>query len=45
MEIEKKERKEKKDRWWILEVFDFFFSVIELVFYLPRLVFRFLKDW
>lgn len=43
MEIETKtkEKKEKKDRWWIVDVLDFF----ELFFFLPRLVLRFFRDW
>lgn len=43
MEIEtkKKEKKEKKDHWWIVDAIDFF----EVLFFLPRLILRFLKDW
>lgn len=44
MEIETK-KKEKKDRWWIVEVFDFFISIFEILFYIPRMVLRFLRDW
>ncbi|WP_185960096.1 hypothetical protein [Planococcus soli] len=47
MEIEtkKKEKKKKKDRWWIADVFEFFISIFEILFYLPRLVLRFLMNW
>lgn len=43
MEIKTK-TKEKKDRWWIFEVIDFFVGIVEILFYLPRVVFRFLRD-
>jgi len=43
MEIKSKE-KEKKDRWWILDVVEFIVEGLELLFVLPRVVFRFLRD-
>lgn len=41
----KTKTKEKKDRWWIFEVVDFFIGIVEILLYLPRLVFRFFKEW
>ena len=43
MEIKSKE-KEKKDRWWVFDVIEFIVEGLELLFFLPRMVFRFLKD-
>ncbi|MGH2318712.1 hypothetical protein ACRC6Q_13140 [Planococcus sp. SE5232] len=40
----KTKTKEKKDRWWIFDVIDFFVGIFEILFYLPRMVFRFLKE-
>ncbi len=36
--------KDKKNRWWIYDVFEFFIGVMEMLFYLPRGVLRFMKD-
>lgn len=43
MEIKTK-TKEKKDGWWIFDVIDFFIGILEILLYLPRMVFRFLKE-
>lgn len=40
----KTKSKEKKDRWWIFDVIDFFIGIVEILFYLPRLFFRFIKE-
>jgi len=36
--------KDKKDRWRIFDVIDFFTSIVDVIFFLPRSVFRFLKE-
>ena len=43
MEIKTK-TKDKKNRWWIYDVFEFFINVMEILFYLPRGVMRFMRD-
>lgn len=43
MEVKTK-MKDKKDRWWIYDIFEFFIGVMEILFYLPREVLRFMKD-
>lgn len=43
MEIKSKE-KEKKDRWWFFDVVEFIVEGLEMLFVLPRMVFRCLKD-
>lgn len=37
--------KETKDRWWIFDIVEFLLGMLEIVVCIPRLVFRFLKDW
>ncbi|AIY04437.1 hypothetical protein Plano_0472 [Planococcus sp. PAMC 21323] len=43
MEIKTK-TKEKKSRWWIFDVIEFILGCLELIYFLPRMVFRFLKE-
>ncbi|MGK7379640.1 hypothetical protein ACSFXN_17630 [Planococcus sp. 1R117A] len=37
-------KKEKKDRWWIWDVFEFFIGVLEIFLYIPRLVIRIVRE-
>ncbi len=40
MEVAAK-KEEKKDRWWIFELL---LEAVELLIYIPRLVFRFIRE-
>ncbi|MDN7227233.1 hypothetical protein QWY15_08025 [Planococcus sp. N064] len=44
--MEKKRRKkEKKDRWWIWDVVEFFLELLDLLLYIPRLIIRIVREF
>jgi hypothetical protein len=46
MAVKKKRRKqEQKDRWWIWDVIEFFIDILEILLFIPRFVFRVVREW
>ncbi|MDN7246140.1 hypothetical protein QWY16_03075 [Planococcus shenhongbingii] len=37
-------KKEKKDRWWIWDVFEFFIDMLDILLYIPRYVIRLVRE-
>ncbi|MCP2035362.1 hypothetical protein L1279_002373 [Planomicrobium sp. HSC-17F08] len=41
----KRRRKDKKDRWRIWDVVEFFLELLDLILYIPRLIIRVVREF
>lgn len=45
MNMKSKRKRDKEDRSWIFDLLDLGWLVVEIVLYIPKLIFRVVKDF